>query len=717
MNVDAVRSDDLSRTFSSSRRYSSQLLLIERFPSLRPCMGLALGTLTFIPHATRAQEVVAAAVSSTATSSSLDEVVVFGRGEVLIGKASAASEGAVGGDDLLVRPMLRVADLLEAVPGLIAAQHSGSGKANQYFLRGFNLDHGTDFTAYIDDVPWNLRSHGHGQGYLDVNGLIPEVVERIEYRKGPYRADNGDFSMAGSALMTTIDSLKRPFIAAEVGQYGWQRYAGGGTVDIGAGSLTTLGQYKTYNGPWQLPEDLQHESLWSKYVLPTDFGTFKASVSGYHATWSPTEQSPERVIGTAVCPDEFCSLDKTARGETMRWIGDAQWLADDWRASVYAQYYDWRMSSNPTYDYQIDQFDRRWIMGGRYERKLIRNDAFELTTGTELCYDNVGNVGVDHDIDGMFDSNIARNDVRESSISVYSEALWRPIQDLRITVGLRGDFYRFDVGARSGTGEIGYENVGKRNDHSTSPKVGVAYSLNKHVELYGNWGQGVHSNDARGVVRADSEIKGLALGTGYEGGARFEYGDFKISAAYWWLDLSSELIFVGDDNSVEPRGASKRHGYELVSFWRPQPWLAIDAVYTGSQAHYAQETDGGYDIEGSVKSAGELGVAATKGPWEFSARLRYLGGYPLLPDNSERAEGETMLNLRAARKFSHVTLYGELLNALDHHGKDVVYYYGTNVAGVDPAPDANNLDSTRIDGRVSRAEEPRTVRVGVKYEF
>jgi hypothetical protein len=242
------------------------------------------------------------------------------------------------------------------------------------------------------------------------------------------------------------------------------------------------------------------------------------------------------------------------------------------------------------------------------------------------------------------------------------------------------------------------------------------------VELYGNWGQGTHSNDARGVARPGSEIQGLALGTGYEGGARFEVGDFKISAAYWWLDLSSELIFVGDDNSVEPRGASKRHGFELVAFWRPMPWLAIDGVYTGSQAHYAQLIEGddglsGTNIEGSVASAGELGVAATKGDWELSARLRYLGGYPLVPSNSEHTDAETMLNLRAARKFTHITLYGEVLNVLDHHGKDIVYYYGTNVAGIDPTPDPNNLDATRVNGRVSRAEEPRTVRFGVKYEF
>src|SRR5262245_12332795 len=260
----------------------------------------------------------------------LQEVVIFARGENLIGKAAAASEGAVGGADLSVRPLLRVAELLEVVPGLIAAQHSGSGKANQYFLRGFNLDHGTDFTTYIDDVPMNLRTHGHGQGYLDLNGLIPEVVDRVDYRKGPYRADVGDFALAGASFMSTIKRLDAPFIALESGQYGWQRVAGGMTQSLGGGELTFVGQWKEYDGPWQLPEHLRHESLWSKYDHPTSLGDLQLTLSGYHATWDPTEQIPERAIGTSVCADAFCALDRTAIGETWRWVGAARLTGDNW---------------------------------------------------------------------------------------------------------------------------------------------------------------------------------------------------------------------------------------------------------------------------------------------------------------------------------------------------------------------------------------------------
>ena len=264
----------------------------------------------------------------------LEEVVVFARGEALIGQADAASEGAVGGADLSVRPLLRVAELLEAVPGLIAVQHSGSGKANQYFLRGFNLDHGTDFTTLIDDVPMNMRTHGHGQGYLDVNGLIPEVIDRIDYRKGTYRADIGDFSMAGSSFMTTIrdvDAVHRArnrrlrLAAAPRAARRWTS---------GEGKLMGVAQWKAYDGPWELPEDLQHQSMWAKYVRPLGSSTLELSLSGYHAEWRPTEQIPERAIGTSVCEDEFCSLDPTATGETLRWIGAARLLGDGWRASL-----------------------------------------------------------------------------------------------------------------------------------------------------------------------------------------------------------------------------------------------------------------------------------------------------------------------------------------------------------------------------------------------
>lgn len=639
----------------------------------------------------------------------LQEVIVFARGEQQIGLAAAASEGAVGGADLSVRPMLRVAELLEAVPGLIAAQHSGSGKANQYFLRGFNLDHGTDFSTYVDGVPWNLRTHGHGQGYLDVNGLIPEAVERIDYRKGPYRADVGDFSLAGASYITTIDSLKRPFVAVEDGQYGWRRLAGGGSSNAGSGQLTYLGQWKTYDGPWQLPEKLQHYSGWAKYSAPTAQGTFNLSLSGYLADWNPTEQAPERAYGTAVCPNEFCSLDPTATGHTDRWILGSQLIADNWELDGYGQYYNWNMISDPTYDYQIRQFDRRTTLGGRATRTVLRTDQFKVSVGSDLRYDDIASVGVDHTVKGVYVDNIGSNSVREGSLAGYSEATWTPLKPLRITGGLRADYYRFDVVARTAE-----SNAGSQDATQVSPKIGVAYAVGDRLEFYGNWGRGFHSNDGRGVVSKTDPVPALSKGTGYEAGARYEVGPLRLTAAYWWLNLGSELVFVGDSNAVEPKGGGQRRGYELVGFWRPIDWLALDAVFTSSHSRFndLQEDNGfvGRYIEGSVEQAGEVGFSAIKGPWEISARLRYLGPYPLLPDNSQRSGAESLVNLRAAWKAKRVMLYGELLNVFNRDARDIEYYYPSHVDGVDPA-------GVEINGRLSRPSEPRTLRFGVKYDL
>jgi len=236
----------------------------------------------------------AAADEAVATApGEVQEVVVFGRGEAKIGIAHAASEGTVAGSDLLVRPLLRTAELLEAVPGLIAAQHSGTGKANQYFLRGFNLDHGSDFTTYIDDVQMNFRTHGHGHGYLDLNGLIPEIIEREDYRKGPYRADGGDFALAGAAYMTTKDAYDRPWVAGEAGARGHGRVAAGGTLDeVGGGRLTLVGEFKVYDGPWQRSENLRHFAGFAKYARATGLGDLETTLQAYQGTWRPTEQIP-----------------------------------------------------------------------------------------------------------------------------------------------------------------------------------------------------------------------------------------------------------------------------------------------------------------------------------------------------------------------------------------------------------------------------------------
>ncbi len=642
----------------------------------------------------------------------VEEVVVFGRNSNLLGSAVAASQGSISGADLLIRPMLKPAELLESMPGMVAVQHSGSGKANQYFLRGFNLDHGTDYSVHIDGMPLNLRSHGHGQGYLDINGLIPETVERIDYRKGPYRADLGDFSIAGASFISTVDSLDQTFLAADAGEHGWRRYAGGGSQRVGRGTLTLAGEVKNYDGPWESPEELAHIALWSKYLVQTGFGEAAVTLSAYDATWNPTEQIPERAIGTRACEDEFCALDTTADGSTSRWILTGNLRGDDWAASLFVQHYDWHMQSNPTYDFQLNQFDKRWTIGGKANTSLIDNERVNVVSGADFRYDDASSVGLDHFERGVFLESISDNKIKEGSVAFYLDATLHVNETLRMMGGLRGDHYDFDVTANNANSF-----AGQRKDSQVSPKIGLAWAATQTLELYGNWGRGFHSNDARGVVNALDPVPGLSPGKGYEAGARTSLRDVKITAAYWWLDQKSELIFVGDSNSVEAKGGSKRKGAELTLFWQPAEWLGIDAVYTASDARYIDDSEGAH-VEGSIESSAQLGISATRDVWDASLRVRYLGPYALLADNSDRAESLLSVNLRAARHWNALTVYAEIINLLDTDRKEIVYNYPAYVPGLDPVgTTSEDIDCSLTNCRVSRVTEPRTFRAGISLKF
>ena len=654
----------------------------------------------------------AMAVSAQPGSGEIEEIIVFGRNTDLVGSAEAASEGSVGGADLLVRPLFKTAELLESMPGMVAVQHSGSGKANQYFLRGFNLDHGTDYSVFVDGMPMNLRSHGHGQGYLDVNGLIPETVERIDYRKGPYRADLGDFSMAGASFIHTIDRLDDNFVSFESGQYGWNRMAGGMSQDTARGTLTFVGEYKQNDGPWEKDEDLNHVSLWSKYLTETDFGQLMVTFSGYQADWDPTEQVPERAFGSSACPDEYCSLDPTAEGETSRWIVTTEVTGDDWSGTLFAQHYDWTMSSNPTYDYQINQFDKRWTIGGKGEKTLIEEMNYQVIAGANFRYDDASRVGVEHTDRGQFVDPISENEIQEGSYGAFAEATWYATDTLRVIGGVRADYYNFDVTAFNAN-----SSEGSAHDSRVSPKVALAWQALDDVELYANWGRGFHSNDARGIVNTNAPVPGLSPGTGYEVGGRLAVGDFKFTSSYWWLDQDSELIFVGDSNSVEPKGGSEREGFELTMFWQPLYWLGVDAVYTESEARYVNNPDGIY-VEQAVEESAQVGISASKDDWDLALRARYLGPYALTADNSQRADALTTVSLRGAWHWNNLTAYAEVINLLDTDKKEIVYYYPAFVPGLDPVGQSSeDINCELIDCTISRATVPSSFWVGVSYKF
>lgn len=643
-------------------------------------------------------------------------IYVYGRGERRIGRAGAASEGGVAGADIEIRPLLRPAELLEATPGLIATQHSGGGKANQYFLRGFNLDHGTDYSLYIDDVPMNFRTHGHGQGYLDVNGLIPETVARVDYRKGPYRADTGDFSFVGSSQITTHDRLQ-PFASAEIGGYGYRRLVAGGSVALGQGDLLVVGQAKFYDGPWELPEDFDGYSAFVKYTQPLGDGDLSLSYSLFDASWAPTEQIPERAVGTPLCADRYCSLDPTLRGQTERHILTANYLSDSWRITAYAQRYDWELLSNftffledPVNGDQLRQYDELWTFGGRLEHTARLSDNFSLRIGAEGRYDDIGEVGLDETIAGVTEFTVGAFAVEEASLGLYAEAVWRPVDRLMVIGGVRGDWYDFETqalrGALSWSGQV--------SDSTSAPKIGVNYEVADGIALYANYGEGFHSNDARGVTNPTDPAPGLVAGNFEELGVRFERGGLILTGVYWWSSIDSELIYVGDAGAVEPSDPGRRHGYELTAFWKPNNWLAVDAVWTDTTSRFAELPEGQNFVPGALENSGELGLSAAFPDWNAAMRVRYLGPHPLVEDNSVRGKSTTLVNARIAWTPQHIELlqgweiHAELLNVLDSKDDDIDYFYATRLPG-EPLGG--------IEGVNSRIVEPRQLRVGVTKRF
>ena len=650
-----------------------------------------------------------------------DVIEVHGRAFTQIGEADAASEGTVGYADFKDRPFSRVGELVEVIPGAVATQHSGEGKANQYFLRGFNLDHGTDFSASVDGVPASLRTHGHGQGYLDLNFVIPEIVERVDYRKGPYRASTGDFSAAGSARYKTYDSLDHNMVGVSVGENGYLRGVGAVSTEIARDTFVLFAvEGQGYEGPWDLDQDLEKLNVYAKLAKKTGNWMLKLAASAYDSSWDSTDQIPERAVDSGLI-DRFGYIDDDLGGETSRYSlsGEARYKHDDGAITTFTAYavdYELELWSNFTYFLddpvngdEFEQLDDRTYYGGSVLHAREINDRLSLRVGAETRYDDIGDIGLFHTAGRERLSTVRRDSVEELSLSVWGEAEYALTDRLRAIVGLRGDYYDADVMAISEP-----LNGGSADDSIWSPSAALAWRATDNLEFYANYGQGFHSNDVRGAtIMIDpasgdpvSQVPILVRAEGGEIGARFERGDFNASLAAFVLDLDSELVFVGDAGTTEPNDASTRTGVELSLFWQPTDWLVADlaAAYTDAEFDISgSETD----IPGAVESVIGGGLKARFEPWVFSARLRHFGEAPLIEDGSVTSDPTTLVNLGASYDWNHVTFGLDLLNAFDADDADISYFYESQLAG----------EAGPVEDLHFHPVEPRQVRFSVQYRF
>jgi hypothetical protein len=645
-----------------------------------------------------------------ATADGVEEVFVWGKREGRIGAAATASEGQVAFGAFATRPLLRPGELAEVMPGLAATQHSGSGKANQYFLRGFNLDHGTDFSVSLDGVPLNLRTHAHGQGYLDLNGVTPEFVGAISYHKGPYSSAGGDFSAAGAAAFETFNSLPHNIAQVGVGEGGYARLlagAGGAEGYVGVDLARS-------DGPWLRDENLKRASA----ILRRQLGDWSLTALAYGSAWDSTNQVPRRAVRAGLI-SRLGVIDGTDGGKTSRFMLSMRRHPDaESDLVVYAQRYRLNLWANATYFLddpvngdQIEQAEGRWIVGGSWKQSWRPADSdWRFTAGAEARHDDIGKVGLYRTRARQRLATSREDSIRESSAAAWGEAAWSS-GPLRATLGVRGDVIHADVDSDLAA------NSGKETAALVAPKLALAWRTSETTELYASAGRGFHSNDARGVrlrvlpgaLTPAEPAPFFSAADGAEVGARYEQGPVKASLALWALDLESELIFVGDAGETETSGGTRRVGLEGLFSWSPTPAVSLDASGALTRARYRGDPLGGDRIPNALEYVITAGVTARV--WEGGVAqltLRRLGPAPLIEDNSVRSPSATVANLALVQDFGRWAVTFDVLNLLDSRDHDITYFYASRLPG-EPAEGVEDIHFHPI--------EPRQVRVSLKYAF
>ncbi len=652
-------------------------------------------------------------------------VLVEGRLNDLVGEAASSSEGVVGATELAQRPLSRPAEIVESIPGVIISQHSGGGKANQYYLRGFNLDHGTDLATNLDGLPINNPSHGHGQGYTDLNFLIPELVREVDYQKGPYFAEVGDFGSAGSFNIRYYDKLPSGLGLVTGGTLGFARALFAASPKVGAGNLLYALEYEHADGPWVNPDNYNKFSAVLRYSSGDDLNGVSLTLLGYHGSFSSTDQIPRRAVGTLIPP--FGAIDPTDGGDSTRVSLIADWRRGDaasaTKITLYASYYDLELFSNFTYflDHpdrgdQFSQKDQRIILGLKASQTWF-HELFgrksETTAGLQVRFDYIRNALFRTEQRARFETT--REDrILETSAALYFQNKTQWLPKFRTIVGVRGDLFHFDV--RSDLDA----NSGQRAAALVSPKLALIFGPWAKTEIYLNAGFGMHSNDARGALTRIDPGTGDSVGRsaplvrtkGAEVGVRSTIlPGLQSTLTFWALDIDSELVFSGDAGTTQASRPSRRYGVEFANFYEPAKWLTLDADLAFSSARFRTTAPEGPYIPGSVNLVAAAGVAVHDfaGGLFASLRFRYFGPRTLIEDNSARSPKTAIFNAQVGYKFNKTwTATVDVLNLLNEHSSDVDYFYVSRLRG-EPAEGVADFHG--------HPNEPRSVRVTLTAKF
>ncbi len=678
---------------------------------------------------------------------------------------ASSSEKIVSGADVNARPFSRPGEALEVTPGLIVTQHSGEGKANQYFLRGFNLDHGTDLAISVDDMPVNMRTHAHGQGYADLNFLIPELIGSVDVRKGPYFADEGDFSSVGSIHVGLLDTINKTMASITTGSFGYHRTLDITPAKLGEGTLLLAGEVNTYDGPWDNPDALRKFNGVARYSQGTAEDGFSLTGMAYVNQWNSSDQIPARAIASGEV-GLYGELDPSDGGNSNRFSLSGRWAQTDEGGSSKASFYVIKSSLNlwnnftffltdPVHGDQFHQHDDRVLGGINISHTFNgRFDGLPMETeiGVQSRYDDI-RLDLDNTVQRQFLSPIRSDAVQEGSVGIFAQNTLHWTDWLRTNVGWRGDFYQASVDSF-----LTPANSGNANAFIGSPKFGVVLGPFARTEFFVNAGEGFHSNDARGVTITESPTDGSPLQAspflvktrGAEVGFRTGIiPKLTSSLSLFLLDSASEIVFSGDAGDTEASRPSRRYGVEWTNDYRPLSWLRLEgdlavtharfrgddpeqAALYASLAGFPQAQIGnapGNYIPGAPSMIASAGIRFGENTGWFSGlRYRYFGPRPLTEDDAFVSPATGLLNGQLGYRFDdgwRVQL--DAFNLLNSHSDQISYAYGSLLksdslfamcfpaSGAPTAPAA--VCQNGVMDQVLHPVEPLAIRLTVAGQF
>jgi TonB family protein len=609
---------------------------------------------------------------------------------------SAASSFAVQDREFQLRPIGSVQDILRVTPGLVMVQHSGGGKASQYFLRGFDADHGTDVALSIDGVPINMPSHAHGQGFADTNFIIPEAVERLEITKGPYFASQSDFATAGAVNLVTRDDFEHTSVG--IGISGSPGHGAPGYRGLFIASpkweiatATFAAEVGRQNGPFDNPENWDKYKLYSKLTFRlTPTSTLSLTEMSYGGNWHGSGQIPARAVEQGLV-SRFGSIDPDEGGDTMRHQVYLQYrlrpsATSELRALAYAGTYTFDLFSNftlyendPENGDEIDQQDRRTFYGAKVSYRIVHTLAgirFETIVGSDVRSDDIHEM-LWHTANRVQLSAIRNDDVHETLIGAYASEEVTPFAWARAVVGVRADELAFSVDNNlPSSADPQNPHSGVAGANQISPKASLILSPlrrdDAELDFYVNWGNGFHSNDVRGAFVSPpySPVSPLTRAIGEEVGARTRLFDrLDFAAAGWLLDLDNETTWNGDDGTTTVGPATRRYGLELEGRYEFTPWLAADAAvtFTHSQFSADRENGGGLALAPKQTWSGGLSARHELGPGVARGGLRFygIGNRPASDDGVIQAPGFTQVDLHLGYRMRWFDIALDVENLLN----------------------------------------------------